>query len=296
MRISSSQRYDEMRYYLQIADARLFRLQQQLASGKKIQHPSDDPLSAVGLLTFQQAQKLSEQHVSNARNTLGRFALIEDALGQMAGVLQRARVIALQGANEALEETGRDALVQEIQRLQESFLEVANTRDGEGQFLFSGFQVNVEPFVLNSVPPPAISYQGDNGQNYVEVGSDYFLPGNILVSDEVITAYEVLEELKTGLSNGESEALSEVVLPKIDDSLRQFNNLRGTAGQLMSQFQVASDILQKRADLFAEELSKRGDADYAETVVEFQSAQMAYQAALAALSAGMRFSLLDFLQ
>ncbi|HWP30863.1 MAG TPA: flagellar hook-associated protein FlgL [Fimbriimonadales bacterium] len=296
MRISSSQRYDEMRYYLQVADARLFRLQQQLASGKKIQQPSDDPLSAVGLLTFQEAQKLSEQHLSNARNALGRFALIEDALGQIAGVFQKARTVALQGANDALEEAGRDALVQEIQHLQESLLESANTRDGEGRFLFSGLQVNTEPFVLNSNPPPALSYQGDDGQNYIEVGSDFSLPGNMVIAQEVVGAYEVLEELKTSLSNGETEVISEVVLPKIDDSLRQFNALRGTAGQLMSQFQTASDISQRRVDLFAEELSKRGDADYAETVVEFQTAQLAYQAALAALSAGMRVSLLDFLQ
>jgi len=283
-----------MRYYLQVADARLLRLQQQLASGKKILQPSDDPLGAVGMLTFKEAQKLSEQYLNNARNAQGKFALVEDALGQMAGVLQKARTIAFQGANDALEQSARDALVQEIQHLQEFFLEAADTRDGEGHFLFSGLLVNTEPFVLNSNPPPALSYQGDHGQNYIEVGPDYVLPENIVISEQVIDAYQVLEEVKVALSGGDSNTLSGVIIPKIDDSLRNFNTLRGTAGELMNQFQRVSDISQRRVDLFEQELSKRENADYTETIVEFQTAQMAYQAALAALSVGMKVSLLDF--
>lgn len=285
-----------MRYSLQVADARLFRLQQQLASGKKILQPSDDPLSAVGLLTFTEARQLSEQHQVNAQNALARFTLIEDALGQMANVLQKSRVIALQGANDSLEQLARDALVEEIQRLQESFIEAANSRDGEGRFIFSGFRVDTKPFIQNSSPPPALLYQGDDGQNLVEVNPDYTLPGNMLISKEVLEAYEVLEELKSHLSNGDADTLSEVVLPKIDASLERFNSLRGTAGQWMNQFQAAADISQRRVDLFTMELSKREDADYAATIVEFQTAQLAYQAALAALSAGMKVSLLDFLQ
>ena len=56
----------------------------------------------------------------------------------------------IQADNDVLTPTDRQAMGLEITQLKEALLGLANTRDYNGDYLFSGYRVSTKPFVQNT--------------------------------------------------------------------------------------------------------------------------------------------------
>jgi flagellar hook-associated protein 3 FlgL len=142
------------------------RTQQQLSSGRRMLTPSDDPVAAAKSLRAEQARARAEQHMANQVSARASLALAESVLGEAGSALQDARTLLVQANSGVLSNADRASLVIELRNRFDQLLGLANSRDANGEFLFSGYQGATQPFVPT---PTGAAYRGDEGERMLEV-------------------------------------------------------------------------------------------------------------------------------
>ena len=168
MRISTNTIYDLSVSAMNRQQTQLVKTQQQISASRRILTPSDDPIASSRALEITQADAINTQYGANAQTASGRLALTEQALGRVTDLLQSIRHNAITAGNGSFTAADRATVAQDIQAMYDELLTVANTTDGEGNYLFSGFQTEVKPF---SPTPAGVQYLGDDGQRLVQVAS-----------------------------------------------------------------------------------------------------------------------------
>ncbi|HEY8519049.1 MAG TPA: flagellar hook-associated protein FlgL [Gammaproteobacteria bacterium] len=170
MRISTSQIHTNGVIAIQRRQAELARTQQQLATGKRILTPADDPAGAVQGLKLHQRVGSVEQYERNAAYAVTRLELEEVALASLGNALQRARELALQAANEMLSDENRQSIARELREISNALLDAANARDASGEHLFGGYRTTAQPFVRG--PDGQVKYVGDGGRREADLSPD----------------------------------------------------------------------------------------------------------------------------
>ncbi len=145
----------------------LTRLQTQIASGKRIENPSEDPAGAVRILDLRQAIETTTQYQENINMVRQRLSQEDTTLNSLGDVLQRVRELAVQGNNDTLTAADRGSIAVEVRQRLDDMLALANTRDANGEYLFSGFRSNTKPF--SAQVDGSYLYHGDQGQRFLQV-------------------------------------------------------------------------------------------------------------------------------
>jgi len=149
--------------------ARLADIQEQISSGKRILRPSDDPTGAAQILRLDQALSVTDQYQRNAGNALNRLTLEESTLDSVQDSLIRIREIAIQGTNSTIGNDDRKALAQEVRERLNEIVSLANTKDANQEYLFSGYKVTTKPFT--EAADGTFVYSGDQGQRALQISS-----------------------------------------------------------------------------------------------------------------------------
>jgi len=144
------------------------RTQQQLATGRRVLSPSDDPVAAVQILGITEDLSLVDQYQRNVDLAEGYLALEETVLVDVGNLLQRVRELVVQANTASQSPESRRAIAIEIDARLEELQSLANTRDASGEYIFGGFQAQTEPF---SRQGNVFFFNGDNGQRFLQVGS-----------------------------------------------------------------------------------------------------------------------------
>ncbi len=173
MRISTSMMYDLGVGTVQQQFGDLQKLQQQLATGRRILNPSDDPIASARALEVSQSQSTNEQFSTNGDQAKGALSLQESTLSQVGDLLQNARVVAVNAGNPALSNSDRASLATELQGYYDQLMGLANTTDGNGQYLFSGYKGSTQPFTQGAT---GVNYNGDQGQRRVQISASRQVP------------------------------------------------------------------------------------------------------------------------
>lgn len=168
MRISTSQLYQTSLQALLDNQSNLGKTQLQLSTGRKILTPADDPAGSAEILDLGQALSVNEQYQKNANTARGRLELEESTLGTVGDLLQRVRVLALQGNNDAQTPETRRYIATEIREIRDHLIELANQRDAGGDYLFAGYRGTTQPFTMNAAGQ--VSYVGDQNSRYLQIG------------------------------------------------------------------------------------------------------------------------------
>ena len=188
MRISSIEQFQQGIDSILDQQARLNRTQQQLATGKKVLKPSDNPAVAAQLLNLSSLKAKNSQYERNvtiARNELG---LQESALSSTGNVLQRVRELVIQANNATQSDQSRAAIADELNNLSDELLQLSNTKNSSSEYIFSGFDSRTPTYTRNGT---GFSYQGDQGQRFIQVSED----AQLAVRD---TGVDVFEGMKNG--------------------------------------------------------------------------------------------------
>lgn len=185
MRISTSYLFDQNLSAMLNQQTALAKTQLQISTGKRILTPSDDPAGSVQMLKLQREVSVTEQYLVNADKAENKLAIEEGTLQGATDALQRIRELAVQGLNDSNTQSDRQAIAAEINQLNDQLMAIANTRDSDGNYLFSGFKSNTQPYDnING------SYQGDEGQRNLKIGAGVLLetndPGSQVFGAEVI--------------------------------------------------------------------------------------------------------------
>ena len=167
MRISTNQIYEKSLNAMLDQQAGVNNTQLQLATGRRILKPSDDPTQSARILDLSQALATNHQYQLNADTTRYRSSLEDNTLGGVTDLLQRVRELTLQGANATQSNETRRSIAVEVRQRLDELLALSNTKDANGEYLFSGFQGQTQPFARSGT---GFSYSGDQNRRYLEVG------------------------------------------------------------------------------------------------------------------------------
>ena len=168
MRISSNTIFDSNVAAMGQQQSRLMQTQQQIASGKRLSSASTDPVAATRALDITQSDAINNQQASSrvaARHTL---SLAESTLQGVTTLLQDVRTAAVYAGNGTLNSSDRATLATDLSGRLQELVGLANSTDGVGNYLFSGFQSKTQPFVDT---PAGMGYFGDDGQRLAQVSA-----------------------------------------------------------------------------------------------------------------------------
>lgn len=169
MRISSSMIYDAGVASMQKQTSALLHTQQQLASGRRILTPSDDPVAAARALEVEQARETNAQYLVNQKTAGESLALAESNLVSAGNLLIRVRELTVQAGNASLRDSDRRGIAIELRARFDELLGIANATGESGQYLFSGYMGDTKPF--SGTAGSGVSYAGDEGQRRQQVSS-----------------------------------------------------------------------------------------------------------------------------
>lgn len=166
MRVSSNTLFDSNVAALNQQQARLLQTQQQIATGRKLSTAADDPVAATRALDLTRSDAINTQYASNRSAARHTLSITESALQGVTSLLQDIRTSAISAGNGTLSMVDRKTIAAEFSGRLEELIGFANSTDGVGNYLFSGFQSRTQPFVDT---PAGMGYFGDDGQRLVQV-------------------------------------------------------------------------------------------------------------------------------
>lgn len=180
MRISTSAIYNANISMLNQQQAKLLQTQQQLASGRRMLTPADDPIAAARALEIIQSDASNTQYATNRNAARHAASLSESILQSVTSLLQDVRTTAVQAGGGALTPYDKQTLASALSGRLEELMSLANSTDGTGNFLFSGYQGRTQPF---SGSASGVQYMADDGQRMVQVSSSRQLAASDSGSD-----------------------------------------------------------------------------------------------------------------
>ena len=174
MRISTSMLYELGMRGVQRPQAEQLELQQQISSGRRVVKPSDDPIAAASVIGLQQSSAVNRQFGVNAENATSALNLEVEALGDATRVLQDIKELVVKAGNPGLQNSDRQSIATQVRGLYDQLLGIANSTDGDGKYMFAGYQAAAQPFAETA--PGVVTYSGDEGQRYIQVGPQRRMP------------------------------------------------------------------------------------------------------------------------
>ena len=169
MRISTNMIFDSNVAALNQQQARLLQTQQQIASGRKLLTASDDPVAATRALAVSQSDATNTQYASNRNMARNALSMAETTLQNVTSLLQDVRDAALSAGNGLLTDSNRSAIASDLKGRLQELVGLANSTDGIGNYLFSGFQSRTKPFAVDAAA--GATYAGDDGQRNIQVSA-----------------------------------------------------------------------------------------------------------------------------
>ncbi len=184
----------------------LSRTQLQVATGKKIFKPSEDPVAASRIVNLKDTLSSIEQHQSNVDAARSRITLSEGVLSSVVESIHRVRELAIQANNDSQNDSTRTFIAAEIIQIQDALLNLANTTDSNNEYLYSGALSRFKPFSRNEAG--GFEYNGDESQREIQIsrsrriavddpGSEVFL--EIKNGNGVYSTLDALENTGTGI-------------------------------------------------------------------------------------------------
>jgi flagellar hook-associated protein 3 FlgL len=168
MRISTSSIFEAGTRQINTLQSQLARTQQMLGGTTRLLSASDDPIASARALEVTQSQSINSQFAINRQNARSSLSQVDVALSGAQALIQDVQMIVVGAGNGAFGASDRETYATELEGKLDDLLAVANTADGAGGYLFSGFRSSLVPYTKNS---SGAVYNGDQGQVRLQVAS-----------------------------------------------------------------------------------------------------------------------------
>ncbi|NLY10212.1 MAG: flagellar hook-associated protein FlgL [Firmicutes bacterium] len=300
MRVTHKTINNNLLHNLNSSLKRLNRYNEQLASGRRISLPSDNPVEAENIMRLKTSLSQNDQYLKNVEDGISWLDATDSALDQLTGILHRVRELAIAGSNESLEESAREALATEIKELFDSVIQVANTTHG-GKYLFAGQKTAgaSQPFTNAwGSEPPFVRQDGITGEIVIEIGAGSQVAINVVDEDTdglFTKALETIAKTYDDIMNGNIDSLSNETLKYYDETMDLILTARSETGAKQNRLEVTKERLKDLDFNFNRLLSSVQAVDVAETIMHLKAEENIYQLALAVGARIIRPTLVDFL-
>lgn len=285
-------------------DLSILGLQEQLATGQRVNRPSDDPLAARRAVNVRAEITKNEQFLSNISNMRPTMSATETSMFTTIDALQRVRELALQGANGTNGPEQRQAIANEVNQFLEAFLTEGNAK-ADGRFIFAGTNTLTRPFEVtrngdNEID--TVSYVGNDERILIEISEGVLVSINVTgeeafkpITPGTVDLFDLFITLREDLQANDLDAV-QAALTDIDTALDQVLIIQSKIGALQNRLERTDSNLRDVNVQLETVLSDNVDADFADVIVNLNAQTSAFQAALGASARIIQPTLLDFLR
>ena len=298
MRIASTQFHATLNRSLELNQTSVSRLTQQMASGKAVMVPSDDPVTSVRLSRLAREEAIVDQYRENIGAVKIRLSKNETYLSGMIGDLTEAHDLLVWAADGSNTPDDLKSMVGSLESLRDSLLYTANTRDQEGKYLFSGTLTNTAPIAFDGT---AYSYAGNAGEQKVVVGNGITQAVNINLGG-LDALLNKLNEAIDGLRNNTSGSSSDPLKTLIGDTMTAVSSTQDQLAAKVAKLGGAQNVLATLDGNHANvslsnkmAMTELGQLDYGVAASELSGYNMALQATYQSYSKISNLSLFNVL-
>jgi len=320
MRITNSMMSQSILSQLRTSYETMARTQDQIASGYRVNRPSDDPLAAGQARLRQGDLDAIAAGKQGVNATTSWLEGAEGGLSAVNSVLARARELVVQGANGSVSQDNRDAIAREIDQLIDSAKDAVNAKVG-GSYIFSGTATATPPYAAAT----GDTYQGDDKAvlrdlgvgvqiqvnpslvplNATPPGTPMALTGQAVLGDggtgagsdgRVLSALRTIAQHLRGGTAADLTALQTTDLKALADNTNAVANARSAIGAAQNRADAAGDRLDQLQTVSTKVLGDLTSTDIVQALTDYNAQQYAYQAALRAGASIIQPSLMDFLR
>ncbi|MHB1247048.1 MAG: flagellar hook-associated protein FlgL [Sulfuriferula sp.] len=288
MRISTSMLFQQGAAKISDLQSNLVKTQQQLSTGRRILTPADDPVAAARALDVTQSQSVNAQYATNRQTAVSSLTAVDSTLASVTTVLQDVKTQTVYAGNGTLSNSDRSNLATQLSSDLDQLLSLANSTDGIGNYLFSGYQTGTQPFVKTAT---GAQYNGDQGQRQIQVDSSRQMAvsdsGQAIFQGNNQDVFKTLTDLITLLQTPVSTPAGNAALTaglsaangNIDQSLNNVLTTRASVGSRLKELDALNSAGSSRDIQYSQTLSQLQDVDYAKAISQLTQQQTTLQAA-----------------
>jgi len=281
----------------------LLKTQQQIASQKRINKSSDDPIGMGQVLGFRSKLAATDQYQENIAQGITRLEFNELTLDLASDLVGTARRLAEEYSGSDFTAEERQSAAFRVKNLYDQVMQIAGTKFS-GNYIFSGHATDTAPFSRDA--DFNATYNGDDGKVRIMVAEKVEISieadgRNIFqnAANGGVNIFDELKDLIDGLENPDLVAGStqiEATIKPLYDGRDQINNRRSEYAPVLYRLQATDEYLTNLRPKVEEAMATREQADITKAVVELQNLELAYETTLATAARIIQPSLLDFLR
>ncbi|WP_201244195.1 flagellar hook-associated protein FlgL [Halochromatium salexigens] len=178
MRISTVTMFEQSMASMNRQQSEFLRVGQQIATGRRVVTPADDPQDASRAVRVSQAQTATQQNTDSRVSARNALSQTESVLSSSSDLIIRGKTLLVQAASETLNDSDRQSIASELRGLYETLIGQANSTDGNNHYMFGGYQDEAPPYFRNTDGPgiARIDYRGDDQVREQRVDAERLMP------------------------------------------------------------------------------------------------------------------------
>lgn len=303
MRITNNMLINNMMQSLSGNLTRTQKYYNQLATGKKISLPSDDPIVASKALKLRTDVSEIGQYKRNTDDATAWMDITESTMNQMTDLVHRMKQITNQAANGTNTDEDLQKIEEEAKELRSQLISLGNATYA-GRYIFSGYKTD-KPLLNDDGTFNVDVANSEQIRFEIGIGDDINInvPGSDLFNRTIIGAAagaksEFVDTFDQVISSLESDDKSQLssLLGNIDDELGNLMRVRAGLGARMNRVELTANRLEDDNVNFTMLMSKNEDVDIAESIMKLQNEENVYKASLSTGARVIQPSLVDFLR
>lgn len=294
MRVTAQQSYVSMTQSFNDLSSDLSHVVTQMATGKSILLPSDDPIAATRITQLNRQQSALDQYQTNIDSATAGMSQQESILDGVNNDLLAIRDDLLEAANGTNTAESLSSLGQDIQSMTEAMVAALNYQDEDGHYVFGGTVNDRPPIVAVDEDGDGVTdsytYQGNDDHRQTTVSNGVEVDTNVAVSDFFGDSLDVLNTL-TSLSKELQDPSVDPADPQVQSDIQnaidtvdvasdELNASIATIGETQNTMTMLSgaqtDITTSNDQL----ISQLSDLDYGPASITFTGLEMAMEATL----------------
>jgi flagellar hook-associated protein 3 FlgL len=270
---------------------------EQLATGKSVSVPSDNPAAAADMVQNTIETGDVDQYTLNVSSVLSTVQTADSALSSVISSLTQAVSLGTEGANGTNSTANLQAIAQQAQGLLSSVVSQANL-SYQGAYVFGGTANTTAPYTADSSSASGYAYNGNNDSNSVQVGDDLSvqtnLPGSQIFSNSSNNVLGALNSLVTALQSGNTSAIG-TATNAVSSALSYVSQQRVFYGNAESRLNSQETYLQQETVSLASQATALVGVNEATAATNLSQAETDNSAALAAAAKVLPNTLLNYL-
>lgn len=291
MRVTQSMLSGNMLRNLSNSYEKMGKLQDQVNTGKKVNRPSDDPVTAMKGINYRAELNNVEQFARNIGEAHNWLDTTDDTFDKIGSTIQRANELMVQASSDTMTADDRKKIDSELKQIREHIQNLANTKIGD-RYIFSGTKTTTAPFDgENYVDDPAFAKPIE-----IEVFSGIMLPINSTPIDVFKDIDKMFEDISAAIEGGATGSELSEHLSTIDTNMNKLLETRAGIGALQNRVELMDTRLQSQEVIATKRMSENEDIDYEKTITQMITQESIHRAALSVGAKIIQPTLADFLR